>query len=440
MEEVLEQLIADAERRPLPALTPRDVALPRVGGVADVLIGVRRGGKSWRCLQAIGELTAAGVPRQAILNLGFEDERLLPLRAADLHLVPDVFYRRHPEAHDRPVHFFFDEIQVVPGWERFVRRIVDEGRAHVTLTGSSARLLGKEIATELRGRSLATEVFPFGFVECLRHHGGTAPAAWPARRQVLELERRLDAFIEQGGFPQVQGLDDELRRRVLQGYLDVLILRDVVERYRFANVPAVRALIRDRIHAPATLFSVTKFHADLRSQGIQVSKNSLYELLGHLEDAFLLFPVPIHSAAERVRRVNPRKVYVVDTGLALACTRRTTPDSGHLLENWVFLELRRRGRTPAYYVTASGREVDFVMPGANGRPALVQAAWDLGAAETRNRELRALDEAMAELRVREALLVTRRANETVPLGGRRTVRIVPAWWWACQGAPPEMTR
>jgi hypothetical protein len=80
------------------------------------------------------------------------------------------------------------------------------------------------------------------------------------------------------------------------------------------------------------------------------------------------------------------------------------------------------------------------MPGANGRPALVQAAWDLGAAETRNRELRALDEAMAELRVREALLVTRRANETVPLGGRRTVRIVPAWWWACQGAPPEMTR
>ena len=437
MEALLEQIIADSEREALPALTPREVALPRVSGVADVLIGVRRGGKSWRCLQAIGELTANGVPRHSIVHVGFEDERLLPLHAADLHLIPDTVYRRHPDLHDREVHFFFDEITVAAGWERFVRRLIDGGQVHVTVTGSSARLLGTEVATELRGPSLATEVFPFSFVEVLRHGKRSVPDRWPARRDASDLERRFDAFLEHGGFPQTQGLGDELRRRLLQGYLDVLILRDVVERHRLANVPALRALIRDRVHAPATLFSITKFYRDLRSQGLAVSKTSLYEMLAHLEDAFLLFSVPIHGDSERVRRVNPRKVYVVDTGLARACSRRLTPDWGHLLENLVFLELRRRGREVSYYVTASGREIDFVVPQASSRPALVQVAWDLADQATRDRELRALTEAMDELQLGRALLVTRRENETVRLC-RRTVRIVPAWWWACLGAPTSV--
>lgn len=428
MDALFDRLVADSLERALPVPTRRDVALPGLPGKVDVVVGMRRTGKTWFLFQRLAELLAAGDPREAFLYLNFEDERFMPLTAADLGRVPDAFYRREPALKERRCHFLFDEIQAVPGWERFVRRLLDTENVHLTLTGSSARLLGREIATSLRGRALTTEVFPFSFREALRHEGIEAPTAAPGAKTRALLQNRLERYLRVGGFPEVQGVEPELAARVLQSYLDVVILRDVVERYAVASVPALRALIRHAMNAPATLFSVNRFYNDLRSQGVPCSKNTLHELLAHLEDAFLLFPVPIYTRSERTRQDNPRKLYAIDTGLVEACRRQVGPDRGHALENAVFVHLRRMGSEVAYYRTSTGREVDFVVTPRTGAPKLVQVSADVSDASTRERELTALREAMSETGIGEASLVTggEAGLDEIREPG---VRAVPAWQW-----------
>ena len=428
MDVLFDRLIAESLERALPIPTRRDARLPCLPGKVDVAIGMRRSGKTWLLYQHMAGLLAAGVPRDAILYLNFEDERLLPLAAEDLGRIPDALYRRAPRLKDRRCHFLFDEIQAVPGWERFVRRLVDAEGTQLALTGSSARLLASEIATSLRGRALATEVLPFSFREALRHAGMEAPASYPGPKARAALEQALGRYLDEGGFPEVQGLSTDLRVRILQNYLDAVILRDVVERHGVTAVPALRALIRHVLNAPATSFSVHRFHNDLHSRGIPCGKNTLHELLAHLEDAYLLFTVPIHTRSERARMVNPRKVYAIDPGLVTACRRQATNDVGHLLENTVFLELHRRGREVAYYRTGSGREIDFVATGRDGTMQLVQVCADLSDPATRHRELSALDEAMAETGLREGVVVTLR-EEGAEATGHGSVRLVPAWWW-----------
>jgi hypothetical protein len=193
-----------------------------------------------------------------------------------------------------------------------------------------------------------------------------------------------------------------------------------------SNVTALRALIRHVMSAPANRFSVNRFYHSLRSQGIAATKNDLYAFLDHLVDAYLLFSVPLHTRSESVRRVNPRKVYAIDTGLLGAMSLGLTEDRGARLENLVFLHLRRHGHRPEYHLTARGAEVDFVVrPGGRGHHHLIQACWELLDESTRTREIAAIREAMRELRARSATIVTWLDEDT----SDEAIRIVPAWKW-----------
>jgi len=160
-----------------------------------------------------------------------------------------------------------------------------------------------------------------------------------------------------GGFPEAQSLEEEYRIPILQEYVDVVILRDIVERYQVGNILPLRYLVRHLLAAPAALFSVNKFHNDLKSQGIACGKNTLHEYFEYLTYAYLIYPISIHSHSERAKRVNPRKVYVIDTGLANAFLHQPQSDWGRLLENFVFMELRRKGLEVEYYRTEDGLEV-----------------------------------------------------------------------------------
>jgi predicted AAA+ superfamily ATPase len=331
--EIIDELVADFGTRPLPPITPRLLGLPGLPGKVDVVVGMRRSGKTWYLFQRIQELEAAGVGRDRILYLNLEDDRLAPLKAEDLHRIPEALYRRHPGSREQPCHFFLDEIQNVPGWERFVRRLVDSERVSLVLTGSSAKLLSREIATSLRGRSVASELLPFSFAEALRHAGLAVPERWPppaAERSLLE--NRFERYLETGGFPEVQTLDVDLRLRVLQDYVDVVLFRDVAERHGVENLTALRYLERTLLAHPSQRFSVSRFYNDLKSQGIRVGKDTLHEYLGYLEDAFLLFTMTVASPSIRVRQVNPRKCYLVDPALASVASFKASQDQGHLLE------------------------------------------------------------------------------------------------------------
>jgi len=431
METLLEQLIADFHERELPVFTRRHIRLPWLSGKIDSVIGMRRSGKTWFLFQVMADLLAKGVPKESILYLNFEDERMLPMEASELQRITAVYFRRYPNLRDRQCNFFFDEIQNITGWERFVRRLLDTENAHICLTGSSAKLLSREIATSLRGRSISTEVFPFSFIESLEHAGvdpGDGSKRPGAKKQAF-LENRLLSYLLEGGFPEVQGANPDYRIRILQDYLDVVILRDLVERHRITSTIPLRYLIRHLMNTSAGLFSVNKFYNDLKSQGIPCGKNTLHEYLGHLSDAYLFFQVFLHTRSERARMVNPRKIYSIDPGLVHACSRSVRPNWGHLLENFVFLELRRHNNLIEYFKTAGGREVDFIVTDRHGKKTLLQVSAAMDEPATRKRELKALAEAMNECGLNRGTVVTLNHEEHLETESGH-IHILPAWLWA----------
>jgi predicted AAA+ superfamily ATPase len=434
MESILEELIADFHERSLPTFTRRHIKLPWLPNKIDTVIGMRRSGKTWFVFQVISDLLSRETPKEAILYLNLEDERLLPMTVSDLGRITDIYYRRYPQLRDRSCALFFDEIQNIPGWEQFIRRLLDTENVHICLTGSSAKLLSHEIATSLRGRSIATEIFPFSYLEALEHAGiDTGAGIRPGAKKRALLENRLLAYLLEGGFPEVQNIDAEYRVRILQDYLNVVILRDVVERYQISNIIPLRYMIRHLLNAAAGLFSVNKFYNDLKSQGIRCGKNTLHQYLDYLSDAYLFFQVHVHTHSERARMVNPRKIYAIDPGLVKACSRSIRSDWGHLLENFVFLELRRSTNMIEYYITKKGREVDFLVTDRTGQRSLIQVSSDMIGHETRKRELRALLEAMKECDLKQGTIVTLNKEETIETEAGH-IQILPASLWALQHA------
>jgi hypothetical protein len=362
----------------------------------------------------------------------FEDERLDGLQAADLGVLLDEYYRSFSSLRQQErVTWCLDEIQIVPGWEKFVRRMMDSENVEVFLSGSSARMLSREVATTMRGRALETVITPFSFREFGRSRGMSVPAAelLTSAAQQSGWLACFDQYLECGGFPEA-GQDSMKPHRIalLQGYVDTVIFRDVAERHGIVNLPALRAFVRQLLRQPASLLSVTKIHADIRSRGISISKETLLSLLGHLEDAFLVFTVPVASRSERRQQVNPRKLYVADHSLSAAFNPTTGADRGHHLENLVACELMRQGMSLAYVKTPQGHEVDFLATAPDGSTQLIQVASDIGTTQTFEREIRALLGAAADFPQTKKILI----SENQPPGGAvipGEVKWLPAWRW-----------
>ncbi|MFH1468580.1 MAG: ATP-binding protein [Pseudomonadota bacterium] len=389
--------------------------MPEIPGKAVALVGMRRSGKTWRLFDEMRSLHERGVPRGRMLYLNLEDDRLGPMDTATLDTALEVFFRRDPAARTEGSWIFLDEIQVVSGWERFARRVLDTERARLVVTGSSARLLSTEVATAFRGRAFTVEVLPFNVREAARAEGlDPSHEGWPPSAPLRSrLDASIAAYLEQGGFPSVHALHPWERVQILQGYVDLVILRDVAERHGAINLAVLRELVAALFSANAGGFSVSRLHGALVSQGWKVGKATLLAYLQHLVDSFLVFLVPLRTRSARQRAVNPRKVYAVDPGLAAALYRAGARNQGAQLENAVYLELRHRlGRLAegavSWVKTSAGHEVDFAVddPVHGGSPTLIQVCVSLADPATRAREIQALTEAMGETGATRATVVT----------------------------------
>lgn len=380
----------------LPPRTPRDVRLPRVPDKALAVIGVRRGGKTSFLERHIADRLAAGDPPGTHLLVSLEDERLVGMTAEDLGWLLEEHKRVVASVRERGRRtVYLDEIQVVAGWESLVRRILDAHDTEVFISGSSAKLLSQEVSTSLRGRSLEVLVHPFSFRESLRHAGREPDELW--ERLSTDARAGIDAalrtYLVVGGFPEAQGIDIRDRLQLLKGYVDLMLLRDVIERHRVTNVEALRRLQRHLLANPAGSFSVSKFHRDLRSQGFSVAEETLHLLLQHLEDAFMVRLVEMHTASERQRMRNPRKVYPVDPGLIPVFQRAGRENRGRGLETAVVIELERRGYDVGWLRVAGDLEVDFFAEHPVDDTLLVQVSLDTASETTWEREIRALQAA-----------------------------------------------
>ena len=354
---------------------------------------MRRAGKTTFLHQVRREFATRSGSLALAPYLSFEDERLIGLTANHLGLVLDEHARLlSAQETDSTILWCFDEIQLVAGWERFVRRLLDERRTEVFVSGSSATLLSREIASSLRGRAWPVLIHPFSFEESCRHRKIPLPEGRTitTRDERLRLERAFEDWLRTGGFPEAQGLDESSRHQLLRDYVDVAIVRDVVERHQVSNVTGLRWLVRQLLGNAGGLFSVEKFHGRLKAQGIAIARDTVHQLLGHLDDCFLARVVSMESNSERQRMVNPRKAYPVDTGLIPVFDRTGRANLGHALETAVLVELERRRLEVTYVRTSQGNEVDFLVRGADRRPELIQVCADLSDAAVAERELRAL--------------------------------------------------
>lgn len=397
--DVVRQKIVDAQALRLPVLIRRDTWLPSVANKALAVIGMRRAGKTSLLWQMLADRHAAGTGREGLLYFSFEDERLAGMTAQNLDLIVEEFYRLAPDWRDtRRASFFLDEIQLVPGWEMFARRLLDSENLELVLSGSSARLLSREIATSMRGRAMEAVVYPFSFREALRHAGREPdrPAGQLPKAQRSRLERDLQDYLAKGGFPEAQGLDERNRLELLRTYVDVVLLRDVVERHNLSQPQVLRWLVQQLLGNMAGAFSITRFHGDLKSRGVAVAKDTLYGMLDHLEDAFLVTSIGLATTSPRRRQVNPRKIYPVDTGLALLFDRSGKPNLGHALETVVLHELQRRNVEIGYVRTPASYEVDFHTRSLDGKEELIQVCANLDDPGTLLREVRALEDAQQD--------------------------------------------
>lgn len=428
----LGEKIAETIKAAVTPGTPRQVwgrtSLPNK---ATAVIGMRRAGKTTFLHQLRRERLAAGVPMERLVYINFEDEQLSGLQAAQLGSLLEEYYRRFPAFRKQQrVSFFLDEIQQVPGWERFVRHTLDTENVEIFLSGSSAALLSREIATAMRGRAWEVIIHPFSFGEYLRHnaHRFPEPADFLAPEDRSAIEKAFVDFLSSGGFPEAQGEDIGTRHTLLRDYVDVALFRDVMERHHVSNISALRWLVRHLLGNAAGSFSVEKFYAALKSQGLRTSKDSLHDYLAYLEDCFLVRTVSLESASARQRMVNPRKAYPVDSGLIPVFDRTGRSNLGHALETVVLIELERRRREVTYVRTAGGYEVDFLARCPGEPPELIQVCANLTDPETSRRELRAMAEAGMShpTAIRRILTLT---SDGMPSEAPAGVIVQPAYEW-----------
>ncbi len=251
---------------------------------------------------------AEEVERKNLIYINFEDERL-NFDSLNLNVILEAYYELYPET-EGDLYFFFDEIQEVNKWEKFVRRIYDSVSKNIFITGSSSKLLSSEIATSLRGRAISYELFPLNFNEYLRFKDITI-GNLSATRTKANVIKHFNEYLLLGGFPEVITYNDDLRYRTLQSYLDVMIFRDIIERYNIPNPLALKYLIKKALTNVGNYLSVNKIFNELKSTGIKVSKDSIYLFLNYIQDAYLIFMMNIFSESINVQNTNDKKFIVL---------------------------------------------------------------------------------------------------------------------------------
>jgi predicted AAA+ superfamily ATPase len=426
MKETIQSIILDFQEVKLECGTPRRVRIETVSGKTAICIGVRRGGKSTYLFQIMERLLKSGVSRENILYLNFFDDRLHNLRQDNLGLISEAYYSLYPEKKNAEmVYCFFDEIQALEGWEPFIDRMMRTEKCEIYLTGSSARMLSKEIATQMRGRALSWEMFPFSFREFLDYKGIEAPDHLSTKNRLL-VQKAFEEYWETGGFPEVLDLNRDLRIKTHQEYFHAILFRDLVERHDVSHPKAVSDLAHWLVDNVASLYSVNSLTGYLKSLGHKAPKSAVADYLEWFEDAYFLFTLRIFDASLARSNTNPKKVYCIDHALVTSTASGILINSGHLLENLVFTALRRNHPDIYYYKTKTGKEVDFVIPLRNRARMLVQVCESLADPRTKKREISALEEALRELKLETGVIVTRDEEERIEVESG-WIDVVPTW-------------
>lgn len=364
---------------------------------ATVVTGIRRSGKSTLLRQFCRS------DLESTLYISFFDERLVGVTAKDLNALLEAYSQINNGK--SPDFIILDEIQMIDGWEKFVTRLVENPKWKIFITGSSSKLLSKEISSEMRGRSVRYELFPFSFEELLSFKKIDFSKLTTTKKG--QIKKEFLEYLIWGGFPETVNIKNVDKLKILNEYIEVLLFRDIIERNKFERTSIARRLFVGLIKMYSNPFSINQTHKKLKSEGLSLDKNTLSDFIRWCEDAYVFFAISIYSHSEHVSRINPQKLYLSDVGMAQACEVWHEQNVGRRFENLVFLKLRADINFKAinYYRTEKKHEVDFIFQDTSENIKLIQACWKLNE-ESTNREVRALEDAMGELKIKKSYIIT----------------------------------
>ncbi len=418
--EVFKRIIKEFHERALPVVFERDIGVPDTKQILSI-IGVRRSGKTFLCFTMIKKLLMT-IEKQRILYINFEDDRLLPLKSTDLNDLLEGYYELYPENKEKEVFLFFDEVQNAQGWELFLRRIYDHEKVRIVITGSNAKLLSKEIATSLRGRTIALQVMPLSFKEFLAFKGITLEKHVDYSTQRFTIKKLLEEYLLFGGFPEVITVKEPLKQKTLQTYFELIVFRDVVERFSVRNTSLLKTVAKYLATNIGNLLSVNAYYESLK-ETTALSKETLFEYLSHLQDAQFTYLLPLFDYSLKKQQANPKKIYCIDTGLRNTISFLFSQDICRLAENVVFLELLRREQE-VHYWKGKG-EVDFITKLPNRDLEALNVTYTDDYLE---RELQALYECKEKVKnIKTFTLITKDTERK-----EKGVRCIPLWKWLLQ--------
>lgn len=406
----------------------RDIKLPTNRKKIITIPGVRRCGKSTLMEITINSLYGQGVPRENILWLGFDDERLKNMGSEELDEIITAYMEMFPDIPLKDVYMFFDEIQLIKDWEYFILRLYKTYCKNIYICGSNATMLSTELSSALRGYPLEFETYPLSFNEYCRFKEISTKCV--REQDWARLKTAFEEYNKESAFPEIVLTPMKSEQlKLLHGYFDTMLLKDLAEHYKISNTSMLRYFIK-RIMANLTKpTSINAIHNDIKSQGLKVSKNDLYLWANYICEIFMFVRIPKYDRSLICEQKSLDKYYCIDNGMRDAVLMPQSNDNGKKLENNVLLQLNRK-KLPSdkisYYQERN--ECDFVIQRNDKVIQLIQVTWDMTDEETSEREINGILKASAMTGCDNMLIITNDEDRTIVRDGKR-IDVVKAWKW-----------
>lgn len=403
-----ERLLLWKEWKP-PKLIERDIRLPETNDIIAI-IGPRRSGKTYLMFQIIKNLINSGVPKENILYVNFDD---IVFRKYDLNKIFEIYFELfNPKGE---IYLFFDEVQELKDYPIWLRNLHDRGYK-IFITGSSSKLMIKEISKELRGRYISKILLPFSFKEFLKLKEFKFEDTSEKRGKIKNL---LLEYLKFGGFPEVLLIENNIDKiEKLNSIYETTFYRDLVERYKIREINIAKELLEYLISNISSFISVSKVYNIFKSVNINTSKRTLWKYYNYILESLILFESKICTYSKRKEIISPRKIYVNDLGIANLFRDQ---EIGHLMENLVYLELFRKGIEPNY-LKIDGNEIDFIYK-ENNSIKLIEVTYKVD-----EEHISKVKKALEFLKIREGTIITWDEENEIIYNNRK-ITIIPLWRW-----------
>lgn len=428
VKDTIKSLIVTKQKEiPFPVME-RDGELPLNSQSIVTVVGVRRCGKSFKMQLTINALVEKGLSPEAVLWVGFDDERLSGMNVSDLDKVLEAYRELYPTQDLKDVYMFFDEIQPIANWELFVMRVFKSYCKNIFVSGSNAKMLSQEIATTLRGWSIEEKTYPLSFMEYCQFTGIKTHHLTEQETTILRL--KWDEYCMESAFPEIVLTElKSLRDKKLQSYFDAMLFRDLVERHNISNTGVLRYFIKRLMNNLTKPTSINAIYNDIKSQGFKISKDDLYLWADYVCECFMFLRISKYTPSLIEEQQSLRKYYFIDNGLRQAVLLPQSDDNGKLLENAVLLHLNRRLQPFDKITYYSGtKECDFIVQHEQRAKALYQVCWDMQDTLTRQREIEGIIEASRMTKCDNLFIITHDNEDTIIQDGK-TINMIPAWKW-----------